>query len=168
MSTTAADIAQQTGIAESTIRAWTRQYHVKGKKNGNKRIYPDNAADVFATIKNLKEIGSGQSTIQRKISAYTEVPEKSLNENASDIAIHITHIVQEALTKSEGLAEKYARATYQIGQLEAEKQALNDRLAALPALGDIFQLQAENKRLQDELTLMKNRGFLAWLKKLFG
>lgn len=66
---TIAEIAKQTGIAESTLRSWRDKYadYVPSSGSGRKKRYPDGAIQVFRTIAELAAEGLTAERIAERV-----------------------------------------------------------------------------------------------------
>lgn len=161
---TGTEIADKVGIAESTVRLWTKQFEVPYQKKSGRKLYTTEAYEVIQTIKKLKENYNGIETIRRTIAPEVQpqselkVEEKSessvqtnSNEQALVLKNHLSDVVTTAIKENNDLAEKYAKATYTIGQLEKEVEHLSEKIQLLPDAKEHSQIEVKYQLLQNEL-----------------
>lgn len=179
-----AEASEATGIPQPTIKHWLGQgLPIPAEKDsaGRWRFGAD-ALAVLRAVKQLREQDRTFDTIRRRIdpelsdsssslggeSSTDERPltidERELNTDertlAESLAAAVVPQLVQALEAQNAQAEKYARATYEIGELratlkatEAERDRLNAELARHRALleeGDAAR-RAERDRLAGEL-----------------
>jgi len=124
------DIADSLGLSQSTVKAYQKLYSIPRQIVKGRAVYPENAIEIFRAVSSLAESGAGLNTIRKRIGS--DIPQITPNEakpslDAAQLIPAITEAVQQTIERSNDLAEKYARATYRIGELEAEARALIDR-----------------------------------------
>ena len=149
-----AEASQETGIPEPTIKNWIGRLPIPAEKDsaGRWRFGPE-ALDVLRAIKELRDEDRTFETIRRRIGEpemsaelssanpgssednprlHHDEPAVSLDERrlADELAGAITPQLVEALKANNDLAEKYARAAHQIGQMEERVANLTTQLNA--------------------------------------
>ena len=155
---TTSEIAKQIGIGQSTARKWASEYKIPSLKIKGKPVYQAEIAEVFKIIQELKGAGRSDTTIRRTISetipdSAIAPPQHRQEAHSVDIAA-LERIIEGAITKSEGIAEKYARATHEIGVLQERCRQLEEQVKALPPPETRYQLElqtTESERLLSEL-----------------
>lgn len=118
----------------------------------------ENAIEIFKAVSSLAESGAGLNTIRKRIGSDAPqiVPDEAKPvPDMSQFIPAITEAVQQTIERSNDLAEKYARATYRIGELEAEARGYQAQIAA----------QAEQLAL---LQAPKEEKPRPWWQRLFG
>lgn len=163
-----AEVADKPGVSQSTVKAQAKLYGITPQIIKNTAYYPENVVDIFKTIASLSETGAGLTTIKKRIGSDVPQPSPAEATPAPDLAQiipAITEAVQATVERNNDLAEKYARATYRIGELEAEARAYQaqidaqaEQLAIMPAHGELERLQAELERERAK----------TWWQKLIG
>jgi DNA-binding transcriptional MerR regulator len=164
-------VAELYGLGYSTVPQWAKEYNIPyTKERGKIKFKPEDAA-LFEVIKQLKSQDAGMNTIRRRIGTdvlqqnqsgdvFGEQP-KGLN---PALQLDIRAEVKAALAESNELSEKYARATFEIGQLQERVRGLEQQLQVLPSSDELAQAKAENERLKMELANEKKK---RWWQKLF-
>lgn len=136
------EVIKDLNISESTLKNWEKQFRIKKNRGpGNKKRYNEEAMATLRMVKALRDQDRGFDTIQRVLKernedqiTATETPTENKPVVADSQALtvndkqEIMSSVVQVIQDQNELSEKYARATYSIGQLEAEKQALQDKL----------------------------------------
>lgn len=144
------EVAERIGVSPSTVKNWAARLPIPHHKDsqGNLRYPADEALPILETIKGLREEQRGYETIRRVIvlepgpsqaddtpetgpSQASARPEASPLETAA-IVEAVTASVVQAIQGQTEQGEKYARATYRVGELEATVKALEaerERLA---------------------------------------
>lgn len=182
-------MSEEIEIAESTVRTWTKQFKIPHKRKGVKLVFSEEASTLFKTIKNLKSDQHGMNTIRAKIgidrhdnqhdSMTTDMIENFSSHSQHDNRhVNMTTVIESSIEKSinqaiqnnNELSEKYARATYTLGQqerdisyLEKENTTLKEQLNQLPSPDKWESLQKKLKALEEENKQLKN----IWWFKLF-
>lgn len=186
-----ADAAQKLQLGKSTVNLYIQKAALPVTPKGGKIKL---TADDLLTLEKVKQMrldDSGWDTIQRHIGTakpqtehgQPEPSHEQLQTESQTPMVHpqiaIDEMIERAITKSGGLAEKYAIAARQIGQLESENKYQSDKiaelqgqLALLPAPGEVEQLQAELERTKQALAESKTELEVekkkSWWQKLFG
>lgn len=172
------DVAEELSIHHTTVKKWAQQFEVPSRRKGHKWVFNDDSIAVLKTIQRLKDEDCGQDTIRATIA-----PQMSLEENVSqktetqvrpdydapEITQLIDQSVSNAIEKYDSIAEKFARATHEIGRLEAQLESAQEKLKVLPDPVDHSQVKAENERLKAELEVLKGKQEKAkqhWLIRL--
>lgn len=124
------------GVPAQTVAAWADEFKIPLPEK-----YQRNALQVLRLVKDLKDKNCGYRTIQRQI--QLDYPDVRVDQNTSgqslsnvspmeDLAGHFGSLRNELLELSE-LAEKYAQATYSIGQMSIQQRQLEDENSRLKA-----------------------------------
>ena len=139
------EAATRLGVCASTLRTWGEKTGVAGvRTSSGKRLYSEDDVNALEAIKALRDEDAGWLTIRRRIgrepapgdavvtSATPLMPDPDAAAAAAAAAAAteqpnqlVTKII-ETLNAQSGMAERYARAGYQIGRLEAEIKHLAD------------------------------------------
>lgn len=182
---TTTEAAERIGVPVGTLKGWLGKIPVPVTIDsaGKRRIGPE-ALEVLERIKALRlDEGRGMETIRRRLVPAASEPKPGLTPDTSsataaeaepspgrvgasadDVARVVTDAVAQAIEKQTGLAEKYARATYTIGQLEERTATLQAQLAE--ARDRIALLEAPKPEPEAEPTPAKlNRPW--WALKLW-
>lgn len=147
MSYTSKEIAEVLDISHSTVRNWGRKFDIpRENKIGKGWIYDEEARRIFETIKSLRSDDCGYDTITRRLAPDNHECQSDSHDNQSDthdnhpiiksLANEFQTVMKTELSAANQLAEKYARATYEIGELKAENKFL---------LSEIERLKSEKK-----------------------
>lgn len=142
------EAATRLGVCASTLRTWGEKTGVAGTRTSSgKRVYTDVDLDVLETIKNLRTEDAGWQTIRKRIGrdmpgltdTATHIGMGPLAEGAGEPASGLPGVVipegtgqvlvskvVDVINAQTGLADRYARAGYQIGRLESEVKLLLD------------------------------------------
>jgi len=142
------DIADSLGLSQSTVKAYQKLYSIPRQIVKGRAVYPENAIEIFRAVSSLAESGAGLNTIRKRIGADT--PQITPDEakpglDAAQLIPAITEAVQQTIERSNDLAEKYARATYRIGELEAEARGYQAQIAAQDEQLALLQAPKEEK-----------------------
>lgn len=180
-SVTIHDAATRLGVCASTLRTWGEKTGVSGvRTSSGKRLYSEEDLAALEAVKALRDEDAGWMTIRRRIgrepvageavitSATPLMPDPdaaaapSAGAPVEPSSGLVTKVI-ETLNAQSGMAERYARAGYQIGRLEAEvKHLADDRERLAGRLAESEQklcelalneelLRAERARLGREL-----------------
>lgn len=130
------EISHLLGVSISTVKSWADQFDIPSERHGHKRVFDTEALKVFKTIQNLKDKNSGFVTIQKVLSDSNQL-NRSPDDRQAGQEIEI--LIEKAVSRQNEIAEKYARATFEIGQLqervrvlETAKEKLEGSLQLLP------------------------------------
>lgn len=159
---TSKQIAQELGIAPSTARVWAKKFKIPRQQRKGVSVYTADALEALKTIKTMRDKGSGYNTIQRVMEPpkepVTPLQQQDNTPSEAVITAKIEDAITKTLEKSNELAEKYARATFEIGQLTEQVKTLEAQAKLLPSPvtwalheRDLEQLQAENEALKKQL-----------------
>ncbi len=168
-SVTIHEAASRLGVCASTLRTWGEKTGVAGvRTSSGKRLYTEDDVAALEAIKSLRDEDAGWMTIRRRIgrepqandpvitSATPLMPEPDAPAGAiaqapAEPSNGLVTKVIETLNAQSGMAERYARAGYQIGRLEAEvKHLADDRERLASRLAEAEQKLAE-QALNEEL-----------------
>lgn len=129
-------LAQEIGVSSQTVNQWADEFKIPLPEK-----YQRNALQVLRLVKDLKDKNCGFRTIQRQIQLdYPDVKneQEGVSSPTEDLTLHFSSLRNELLELSE-LADKYAQASYHIGQmsmqmrqLEEENQRLKAHIQVLP------------------------------------
>lgn len=134
---TTSEAAKRLGIPQSTIKTWLSNLPIPSATDSRgRRRFDEGSLEVLATVKKLRGKDKGYETIRRHIRPE---PDRSSTETSTSSPADepetswgspddIRAIVIDALKSENELAEKYARATYSIGQLEERVTTLSAQL----------------------------------------
>lgn len=152
---TLAQVADEIGIPANTIKTWLHQFENIGAAKdpaGRWRFTPE-AEDVLRQIHTLRLDGRTMDTVRRRLDDDSTADEQPQSEQApepgsvtdeprstapasldtDELAAIVTASVVQAIQAQSEQAERYARATYRVGELEATVRAVEadrDRLAS--------------------------------------
>lgn len=165
-------IASQIGVAQQQVETWAEEFHIPYRQKGVSRNFEQEAMDVLKTIKNLKDGNRGFDTIRQKIEvthpAVWEGPPATGLPSAQALEKLVEDTIERSFDKKwnqlleqlgdlNELAEKYAQASYSIGQmteqartLEEINQRLKAQLQVLPS-PDEWQAMQERELLYKKL-----------------
>jgi DNA-binding transcriptional MerR regulator len=181
---TVRDVADQLGVSHTTIKKWVEALfpgEPERDSHGRWRLTQEQVR-VLETVKALRAEDKGINTIARIIGPvnFTEVssedqpqPDRSSTEvhpQSPDLRELIRAEVSGAIQSNNDLAEKYARATFEIGTLQERVAQLQEREHRLLTAGEAKDTEAdrlrrENETLRDELAAEKSK---PWWRKLIG
>lgn len=131
------EAANRLGVCASTLRTWGEKTGVSGTRTGSgKRLYNEDDVACLEAVKSLRDEDAGWMTIRRRIGKEDAIVVSSTPLMAETDATaagpapaadnSLVSKVIETLTQQSGMAERYARAGYQIGRLESEVKHLQD------------------------------------------
>lgn len=139
--TSTIEAAKQLQVPLSTLKSWADRFNVGDRSSsGRLNFKPDDLA-MLELIKSLRDSDCGFDTITRRISTSECQAVPGSSQTLADSDEHTPPIDLEALTEritaavtstikaDTEQAEKYARATHQIGALESEIKFLRQQLA---------------------------------------
>ena len=168
-SVTIHDAATRLGVCASTLRTWGEKTGVAGvRTSSGKRLYSEDDLAALEAVKALRDEDAGWMTIRRRIGREPaagetmittstplmpegEAPAGQAAAPAPEATNGLVTKVIETLNAQSGMAERYARAGYQIGRLEAEVKHLADERERLAGrLAEAEQKLAE-QALNEEL-----------------
>lgn len=193
---TTTEAAERIGVPIGTLKGWLNKIPVPMSvdSSGKRRIGPE-GLELLEQVKALRlDEGRGMDTIRRRLdldeaepsrgsvlgsseprlglgSDEAETSRGSVGASSVDTAVIVAQVV-EAIASQTDLAEKYARATYTIGQLEERTTSLSAQLEAAKEkalllteaesardnLGRLVDdLKAKNSELEAHLARMTKR-----------
>jgi DNA-binding transcriptional MerR regulator len=129
------EAAEALGVPHGTLKGWLRKVPIPlvEDPDGHRRVSPE-GVEMLRHIKAMRlEQGWGFGRIRSALGLNSvetdDEPGESNTEPVRDQGAAMTHPalvaqVIEAIQEQTALAEKFARATHRIGQLEAEGEAL--------------------------------------------
>lgn len=186
-----AQIAKKLGVSASTARGWAKRFDVPRKQVKGNSVYTEEAFEALRMVKKMRSNGNGYNTIQRIMNTNKAPQNSVLSEEKNTQNSQIKTTIQEAITgtleKNNELAEKYARATFEMGSLQEKVKQLEAQTKLLPSPVDWAlkqketsdlqeQVKKQNKRLNESEQLLKstqsenrrfkNKGFFARLFNL--
>lgn len=196
----AKDIARILDIGESTARLWAREFDIPKQKN-KRKVYDKEALEIFETIKSLRLKDAGYNTITKVIKENDLAPtkrslasskqtlsqefKKSIQSEIKSGIEDAKQVLSTEISKNNELAEKYARATFEIGQLQERVKHLEEKLESkedeiklLPAAleheklkmraeSQQSELESKNQQIEDLQKQLKIEQTMPWWKKLF-
>lgn len=146
---TTSEAAERIGVPVGTLKGWLGKIPLPTSVDsaGRRRIGPE-AFELLERIKALRmDEGRGMETIRRRLVPAAAEPSRSLEQDglssiedeaetspgrvgvsSDEITRTISEAIFSAVSEQGGLAEKYARATYTIGQLEERVAGLTAQL----------------------------------------
>jgi hypothetical protein len=160
---TANEAAERLGVSVTTIKNWLNQLPGEKEHDSRGRVRINiHTMNVLETVKALRDEDCGYETIRRRIGPVPDDQKSPDSEHQADDnqptfdrKLVDTSIIVEAVTTAIAnqteLAERYARATYEIGELRATTKALEaDRDRVLAELAEaktkIMLLEAPTAR----------------------
>jgi DNA-binding transcriptional MerR regulator len=166
---TTTEAAEALGVAKTTLKTWLDRLPIPmGQDSRGRRIIGEDGIAVLQTIRSLREEDNGYATIRRKIeeeptsgrpdestvtifAADLEPASGRPQVNRADTAA-IVEAVTAAIASQTDMAERYARATYRIGELEATVKAIEgdrDRVV-IDAVRDRQSIETDRDQLVGE------------------
>lgn len=172
---TTSEVAERLDVPQTTIRTWVSQLPIPAKQDSRGRHrFDEDAIAVLEAIKKLRTEDAGYNTIRRVIEPATSsngeatnieqegsVEQRATTDGVGSKAL-VAEVVAEVVAVIRGeneQAEKYARATHRIGELE-------ERVRALEAERE--RLGGELAEAKDKILLLeapKARGWWPWRRK---
>lgn len=147
---TTSEAAEHLGVPVGTLKGWLGKIPLPTSVDsaGRRRIGPE-ALELLERIRTLRlEEGRGMDTIRRRLGPAAAESSRGLEQDVSsstgneaetsfgrvgvsaeELTRTISEAVFSAVNEQGGLAEKYARATYTIGQLEERVAGLAAQLS---------------------------------------
>lgn len=157
---TSRQVATALDVPYSTLRGWAKKYAIPATETraDGAGLYSDSGVAIFSRIKELLGSGKGKVDVEsiapillqefsilREVSDPSQTPTGGGPEVPGADLQHmqqiITTAVQAVIREENELAEKYARATYEIGSLTERVKQLEEQKAELKLLADPQQLQ---------------------------
>lgn len=138
---TSTGVSEKLAVPEHTVTQWAECLGIGDPSATGKRLFSQDEINVIETVKAMREQNHGFDTIARRLKTtalVSEAPEPLVRDlDMKAITQEVAKAVVEAVQTETQQAEKYARATYLIGQLEEQVKRLeeeNRRLKAIAAL----------------------------------
>lgn len=169
---TSRQVATALDVPYSTLRGWAKKYGVPATETraDGADLYGAEGLAIFNRIKELLDSGKGkvdadgilpilqqEFTSLREVSDPSQTPPGGRSEpsgfDMQQMQQIVTTAVQVVIREENELAEKYARATYEIGSLKQQVKQLEEQKADLKVLADprqLQQLEQERQQLQLE------------------
>lgn len=168
------DVAKHLGVTVQTLRIWQKIFNIKVPYDdkGNK-FYDENTIKLLEQIKVLKAENKEIEDIKNELHINMKFSgefHREGKEFSREFPESMKAIIKAEIQDQTLLSENYAKATYQIGKLEAEKKALEDKIKLLPDLENLTELKLENLELKQQLQQAHNEICLLkmpWYKRLF-
>ena len=117
------EAAKELKITPNTLRIWEKIFNIPVPRNNRGRIYNEKLLDVFNLIKELKASNKEQEEIKSIIEINLDskiVSDESKIDSKIESKDDIRAMIKAEIQEQTELSEKYAKATYKIGQLEAQ------------------------------------------------
>jgi DNA-binding transcriptional MerR regulator len=163
-------IASQIGVNQQQIDTWAEEFSIPYRQKGVSRNFEQEAMDVLKTIKNLKDCNRGTDTIRQKIevthpSVWDGPPATGLP-SAQAMEKLVADTIERCFEKKWGqlihelgdlneLAEKYAQASYSIGQMTEQGRLLEELNLRLRSQLKILPSPDEWQAMQERELLYK-------------
>ena len=178
------EVAKRLKITTQTIRIWENVFNISVPRDEqNNRIYDESIINTFEQIKALKDqkqsITDIKNTLEFKgINEHKPIEFNPLNDdngkpginsdskiefNSLNLRDDIRSMIKAEIQEQTELSEKYAKATYKIGQLEAQLNASEEKNKLLPSPDELIKLKTELEAVKRENELLK----MPWYKRFF-
>lgn len=178
---TVRDVADQLGVSHTTIKKWVEALfpgEPERDSHGRWRLTADQVR-ILETVKALRAEDKGLNTITRLIGPvkFTEASSETqlqfdqvspeVHPSSADLRELIRAEVSGAIQSNNDLAERYARATFEIGTLQERVAQLQEREQRLLTEGtaESDRLRLEVESLRAELAVEKSK---PWWRKMLG
>lgn len=185
---TTGEAAEQLGVPLSTLKVWLERLPIPTRTDRrNHRRLDARAMALLQVVKIDRERGLGYDTIRHKITGGTGQAVAEPGQQAAEPqpgpvdTLALAQLIEEAITRQGGMAEKMAAYAHRAGELAAQNRALEadkDRLARELAervasyetqAEEMDRLKRENERLRAEkeaaerdLGQKSRRGWWPW------
>lgn len=136
---TASDAAKHLGVGLTTLKTWAERVGVGEKTSSGLWLFTEQDMHVLGVVQMLRADDRGFDTITRRL--QSELPERNgpADDTESPVPGGAGHypamspdemrgLIVDAIQGQTELAEKYARATYEIGDLRATVRHLQAQL----------------------------------------
>lgn len=133
MERSTSELAKELNLPESTIRTWVREYRLATFKKAGKLRFKNEAIEAIKAIGKLRSEGRTSDTIRKCLNGSEEARGEIAFTKGFAESSEIEAIVKKVISEESSLAEKYARATYTIGQLEERIKGLEVKVKLLEA-----------------------------------
>ena len=147
---TTGEAAERLGVPQTTLKNWINHLAIPTSTDsrGRRRIH-DDVLPVLEAVKDMRGEDCGYQTIRRRIGPLTDgqpsltvggqLPTDTRPPGDGQQATEALNIPSDALVsqivtaiqENNDLAEKYARATYEIGELRERVKGRDEKLAEL-------------------------------------
>ena len=198
------EVAEKLNVSIDTIRRWELKLDFDIPVDSrNRKVYSESHFNLLQSIKELRDADNGLDTISRKLSIGNAQDRQSIGKDDSNSTTYpmqtigiddLKELENSIISKFDivdSLSEKLSRASFEVGKLQAEKVALEDKLQVekdknkliadssskdvanlnkeiekqrLDHASQLETLNRKNEQLKDELDQEKKR---PWYKKLF-
>ncbi|MGE3724019.1 MAG: MerR family transcriptional regulator [Candidatus Sericytochromatia bacterium] len=163
-------IASQIGVPQQQVENWAEEFHIPYRQKGVSRNFEQEAMDVLKTIKNLKDGNRGFDTIRQKIEvthpAVWDGPPATGLPSAQALEKLVEDTIERSFEKKwnqllgqlgdlNELAEKYAQASYSIGQMTEQARTLEEINLRLKAQLQVLPSPDEWQAMQEREVLYK-------------
>lgn len=159
------EIAETLNITQNQLRHWEEVFSLKiSRDKKNQRFYTDEDLKTFQAIKALRDSDNGLETISRKlninpilgsdettdddINLISSIP-KAVETMIRDNQKYIMDTLDSKLNTIVDLSEKYSRASFEIGKLQAELSSSEAKVKLISDTSnkDISGLQKQIEKL---------------------
>ena len=156
-------LAKEVGVDSDTLNNWVNELKIPLPEK-----YQQNAIQILKLVKSLKDKDCGFQTIQRQI--QVDYPELKANANGADyteftpagpvdeLSQHFASLSEQVMKLGElgEIAEKYAQANYNIGQMSIQMRQMEDENHRLKAQIKLLPSPEEWEHTQEQLTTYRN------------
>lgn len=156
------EVLEKLNIPKSTLHKYISDFSLNiDRNNKNEFDFSDDNIQRLETILKLKNDDNGIQTIQRILGVYEPDMNKNSYEHNQDMDTIVNSInhLESKFSELIDFSKEHSKASYQIGKLEAENRALNEKLSLLTDYSqkDITSLQNENMKLKQESLNQKEK-----------
>ncbi len=160
-------LAKAVGVDSDTLNNWVSELKIPLPEK-----YQQNAIQILKLVKSLKDKDCGFQTIQRQIQVdYPELkadsaqadyttftPETAATGAVDELSQHFASLSEQVMKLGElgELAEKYAQANYNIGQMSIQMRQMEDENHRLKAQIKLLPSPEEWEHTQEQLTTYRN------------
>lgn len=162
------ELVNEIGVGTDTINAWVDEFKIPLPEK-----YQKNAVQVLRMIKDLKDKNCGYQTIQRQIqldhpelkTPNSPQPQTNYSEfqalrnerdnSIDELSLHFGSLRNELMELGE-LAEKYAQANYNIGQMSMQMKQLEEQNHKLRSQMKLLPSPEQWEEMQERETTYKN------------
>jgi len=154
------EVAEKLGIHTQTLRRWEKEIPILDIKRDSKghRFYSDSDVDILQKILALQAEGKDFKRILSILSSTYDKVDVNLNSACNQVeynlstslVVQLKEEIKSVIVENTELAEKYARATYTIGQQEEKIKSLEEKIHFLPAPDEFAKITTQNEMLKEE------------------
>jgi len=138
------ETAKQLNISEQSLRLWEKIFDIEVPRDKKQnRIYSNDTITILEKIKDLKS--NNKDTEEIKLILKNNLDSKL------DIRDDIRAVIKAEILEQTEISREYAKATYRIGQLEAQLHAAEEKIKLLPDPTEMYKLESENKSVKEKL-----------------